>query len=65
MTAGGAERGGAVVPNESRREVLFVAGEASGDLHAAGVADELARLRPEGLQDDVALVAVRLHPQDG
>lgn len=29
------------------REVLFVAGEASGDLHAAGVADELARLRPD------------------
>ena len=24
----------------------------------------LERLRPEGLQDDVALVAVRLHPQD-
>ncbi|TFV48924.1 GAF domain-containing protein [Blastococcus sp. TF02A-35] len=24
----------------------------------------LARLRPEGLQDDVALVALRLHPQD-
>jgi PAS domain S-box-containing protein len=24
----------------------------------------LARLRPEGLQDDVALVAMRLHPQD-
>jgi lipid-A-disaccharide synthase len=29
------------------REVLFVAGEASGDLHAAGVAAELARLRPD------------------
>ncbi len=28
-------------------EVLFVAGEASGDLHAAGVADELRRLRPD------------------
>lgn len=28
-------------------EVLFVAGEASGDLHAAGVAEELGRLRPE------------------
>jgi lipid-A-disaccharide synthase len=27
-------------------EILFVAGEASGDLHAAGVAEELARLRP-------------------
>ncbi|WP_232797239.1 SpoIIE family protein phosphatase [Blastococcus atacamensis] len=25
----------------------------------------LERLRPEGLQDDVALVAVRLHPRDG
>ncbi|RBY93703.1 histidine kinase [Blastococcus sp. TF02-8] len=25
----------------------------------------LERLRPEGLQDDVALVALRLHPQDG
>jgi serine phosphatase RsbU (regulator of sigma subunit) len=24
----------------------------------------IARLRPEGLQDDVALVAIRLHPQD-
>ena len=29
------------------REVLFVAGEASGDLHAAGVARELRRLRPD------------------
>jgi len=29
------------------REVLFVAGEASGDLHAAGVAGELRRLRPD------------------
>ena len=29
------------------REVLFVAGEASGDLHAAGVAAELLRLRPD------------------
>lgn len=28
-------------------EVVFVAGEASGDLHAAGVAEELKRLRPE------------------
>src|SRR5688572_26881732 len=28
-------------------EVLFVAGESSGDLHAAGVAEELARLRPD------------------
>ena len=27
-------------------DVLFIAGEASGDLHAAGVAEELARLRP-------------------
>lgn len=35
------------------REVLFVAGEASGDLHAAGVAAELAQLRP-----DLALVGV-------
>ena len=33
------------------REVLFVAGEASGDLHAAGVAAELRRRRP-----DLALV---------
>lgn len=32
----------AVVP-----EVLFVAGESSGDLHAAGVAEELCRLRPD------------------
>jgi lipid-A-disaccharide synthase len=28
-------------------EVIFVAGEASGDLHAAGVAEELRRLRPD------------------
>lgn len=28
-------------------EVVFIAGEASGDLHAAGVADELRRLRPD------------------
>jgi lipid-A-disaccharide synthase len=28
-------------------EILFVAGEASGDLHAAGVAEELKRLRPD------------------
>ncbi len=28
-------------------DVLFVAGEASGDLHAAGVAEELRRIRPE------------------
>jgi hypothetical protein len=38
---------------EPLREVLFVAGEASGDLHAAGVAAELARLRP-----DLALTGV-------
>jgi lipid-A-disaccharide synthase len=36
-----------VAREERRREVLFVAGEASGDLHAAGVAAELRRLRPE------------------
>jgi lipid-A-disaccharide synthase len=35
------------------RKVLFVAGEASGDLHAAGVAAALRRLRPE-----LTLVAV-------
>ena len=35
------------------REVLFVAGEASGDLHAAGVAAELRRRRP-----DLALVGI-------
>jgi lipid-A-disaccharide synthase len=29
------------------RKVLFVAGEASGDLHAAGVAGALRRIRPE------------------
>ena len=29
------------------REVLFVAGEASGDMHAAAVASELKRLRPD------------------
>lgn len=29
------------------RKVLFVAGEASGDLHAAGVASALRRLRPD------------------
>lgn len=28
-------------------EIIFVAGEASGDLHAAGVAEELRRLRPD------------------
>ena len=28
-------------------EVVIIAGEASGDLHAAGVADELKRLRPD------------------
>jgi lipid-A-disaccharide synthase len=28
-------------------EVVFVAGEASGDLHAAGAAEELKRLRPD------------------
>ncbi|MDO8503040.1 MAG: lipid-A-disaccharide synthase [Gemmatimonadaceae bacterium] len=28
-------------------EVVFIAGEASGDLHAAGVAEELRRLRPD------------------
>ncbi|GLC27193.1 lipid-A-disaccharide synthase [Roseisolibacter agri] len=31
----------------ARREVLFVAGEASGDLHAAGVAAALKKLRPD------------------
>jgi lipid-A-disaccharide synthase len=35
------------------RKVLFVAGEASGDLHAAGVAAALRRIRPE-----LSLVAV-------
>jgi lipid-A-disaccharide synthase len=35
------------------RKVLFVAGEASGDLHAAGVAAALRRIRPE-----LALAAV-------
>jgi lipid-A-disaccharide synthase len=35
------------------RKILFVAGEASGDLHAAGVAAALQRLRPE-----LGLVAV-------
>ncbi|MEO5589524.1 MAG: lipid-A-disaccharide synthase, partial [Gemmatimonadaceae bacterium] len=28
-------------------EVIFVAGEASGDMHAAGVAEELIKLRPD------------------
>jgi lipid-A-disaccharide synthase len=28
-------------------EIIFVAGEASGDLHAAGVAEELKRIRPD------------------
>ena len=28
-------------------EVVFIAGEASGDLHAAGVAEELRRIRPD------------------
>ncbi|PYO45541.1 MAG: lipid-A-disaccharide synthase [Gemmatimonadetes bacterium] len=35
------------------RKVLFVAGEASGDLHAAGVASALRRIRP-----DLELIAV-------
>ena len=35
------------------RKVLFVAGEASGDLHAAGVAAALRRVRPE-----LSLIAV-------
>ena len=31
----------------------------------AELCDEvIERLRPEGLQDDVALVAIRLHPED-
>jgi lipid-A-disaccharide synthase len=38
---------------EGGREILFVAGEASGDLHAAAVAAELRHLRP-----DLALVGV-------
>ncbi|HEX6047663.1 MAG TPA: hypothetical protein VFZ21_00280, partial [Gemmatimonadaceae bacterium] len=29
------------------REVLIIAGEASGDLHASGLAEELRRLRPD------------------
>ena len=33
--------------DDPRPEVLFVAGEASGDLHAAGVAGTLAVLRPD------------------
>ncbi|MGH9422997.1 MAG: lipid-A-disaccharide synthase, partial [Thermoanaerobaculia bacterium] len=28
-------------------EVVFIAGESSGDLHASGVAEELKRLRPD------------------
>jgi lipid-A-disaccharide synthase len=39
--------------DDRRREVLLVAGEASGDLHAAGVATALAALRP-----DLALAGV-------
>jgi serine phosphatase RsbU (regulator of sigma subunit) len=35
------------------------------DLPLERLCDALVtRLRPEGLQDDVALVAMRLHPQD-
>jgi serine phosphatase RsbU (regulator of sigma subunit) len=35
------------------------------DLPLAELCDRLIeRLRPDGLQDDIALVAVRLHPQD-
>jgi serine phosphatase RsbU (regulator of sigma subunit) len=35
------------------------------DLPLAELCDALlARLRPRGLRDDVALVALRLHPQD-
>jgi len=38
--------------------------ELSG-LPLAELCDEvIGRLRPEGLQDDVALVAIRLHPED-
>lgn len=40
-------------PERGRPEVLFVAGEASGDVHAAGVAAALGALRP-----DVRLVGV-------
>jgi DNA-binding transcriptional LysR family regulator len=40
------------------REVLFVAGEASGDLHAAGVAAELRALRP-----DLAMAGIGYLPQ--
>ncbi len=43
------------------RRVLFVAGEASGDLHAAGVAAALRRLRPE--LDLVAVGGRRLAEQ--
>ncbi len=42
-----------------QREVLFVAGEASGDLHAAGVAGELARLRPDLAMRGVGGAAMR------
>jgi len=43
------------------RKVLFVAGEASGDLHAAGVASSLRRIRPE--LDLVAVGGPRLAEQ--
>ncbi|MFL5637440.1 MAG: lipid-A-disaccharide synthase [Gemmatimonadaceae bacterium] len=36
-----------MVTRTTMRRVLFVAGEASGDLHAAGVAAALRRVRPE------------------
>jgi lipid-A-disaccharide synthase len=34
-------------PQRPVPEVVFIAGEASGDLHAAGVAEELKRIRPD------------------
>jgi hypothetical protein len=42
------------------RKVLFVAGEASGDLHAAGVAAALRRIRPELILAAVGVLAAPL-----
>ena len=56
------------------REVLVVAGEASGDLHAAGVLAALHRIRPElriaavggsRMQREGAIGQHQDHAQDG
>lgn len=42
-----ASRASVAAAGGERREVLIIAGEASGDLHAAGFAEALARRRPD------------------